>query len=364
MCFSFFDIFFLISKRRIDLKTIFKIKLNKMELIITSIFLLLSLIYVIIKYLCKRLCKRTIPKQSNKIIKPTTKKLTDSQIERNKEEIERKQKQKYLEENNLHKQLHRIHIEIEGNRFTITHIDTENNESILLPENKHIKLNANILIKDDCIEYGLDDESDEHLISDILLDILTNPSTIQEYIIHCGEIEYQVIGETLLALIFEHFTHLLLKKGIKQHEIEITTNIENKIVKDRLTMAFVGMIAQTQQLYEKMEMKYEEEIIEKQIMILRELYFRINNNHLDKLLKKKYEEMSQSKKDVIKRFNENKDNANKEERVRDFEMKTKVELLKMDEKKVILLPKEYSPFNEGYILSFLFDKELRMDYFE
>ena len=28
------------------------------------------------------------------------------------------------------------------------------------------------------------------------------------------------------------------------------------------------------------------------------------------------------------------------------------------------LPKEYSPFNEGYILSFLFDKELRMDYFE
>ena len=38
--------------------------------------------------------------------------------------------QKQIEETNIHKKLHRVHIEIEGNKFTVTLIDTENNETI------------------------------------------------------------------------------------------------------------------------------------------------------------------------------------------------------------------------------------------
>ena len=65
-----------------------------MEIIITFIFSLLSIIYVFIKCLCKR----PTPNQSNQIIKPIIKRLTDSQIKRNKDKIEGKRKQKDLEE--------------------------------------------------------------------------------------------------------------------------------------------------------------------------------------------------------------------------------------------------------------------------
>ena len=36
-----------------------------------------------------------------------------------------------------------------------------------------------------------------------------------------------------------------------------------------MKMAFIGMIGQTQRLYEGMEMKYEMEMIEQQMMIMR-----------------------------------------------------------------------------------------------
>ena len=45
-------------------------------------------------------------------------------------------------------------------------------------------------------------------------------------------------------------------------------------------------------------------------------------------------------------------------------MRTKVNLLNIDEKDVVVLPREYSPFVEGYVLSILFDREFRMGYFE
>lgn len=331
------------------------------------LLVLLCLINILLILLCIILKIRKSKQRKQKIIKETEqkKKEISSMLKRKGNEIEEKRKQLNEEEKNFHKKLHRIHIEIEGNKFTIIHIDLENTETILLPQNKHEKLNANILFKDDYIEYGLDDESDEYLISDILLDIITKPLEIQKYVIWCGEIEYHVIGETLLSLLFENFSSLLIQKGIKPYDIEITTNCENKIVTERVQMAFIGMIAQTQSLFEKMEMKYDREMIQEQIMILREIYFRMHNNHLDNLLKEKYEKISENKINVIKRFIENEKNDNKEEeRVNQFEMKTKINLLKMNEKNVIVLPREYSLFNEGYVLSYLFEKEFRMEYFE
>ena len=308
--------------------------LNNILIILLLLYCILIPIIIISKIIkiIKSFNKRT---KTNK----TQNKITSDFIREGKKKDEIL-KQKQIEETNIHKKLHRVHIEIEGNKFTVTLIDTENNETILLPQNKHIKMNANILIKDDCIEYGLDDESDEYLISDLLIDIVNNPTKIQEYIIYCGENEYKVISETLLSMIFEHFSHILIEKGIKQHEIEITTN-QNQIITDRMKMAFIGMIGQTQRLYEGMEMKYEMEMIEQQMMIMRELYFRINNNHLDKLLEEKYKHISMNKMNVIKRFIQNKIYNEDEERENEFEMRTKVNLLNIDEKDVVILPREY-----------------------
>ena len=169
---------------------------------------------------------------------------------------------------------HRIHFEIDGNAFKMIHINPFGIESVISPQLNKEFSHANIRFVGSSFEYDIEDDKNE-VISGILSDIVDDPNTFKRYPIKCYGDEYEVHGETILAMILEEFTSILLQQHILPHQIEVTTSTGVIEVAERMKYAMIGYVSGAMFHQERMNVKLSIEERQEEIMLLRKLYFKM-----------------------------------------------------------------------------------------